>query len=120
MADLDIDRAKQLIAQREEIDAELALIFGRQSEPANGKDKRPDLSNTQYFLEALLSAGVSKDDPAVQRAMKFIELSPAKSPEINMTGCPSPSATPSPRHTSERSRPASSSPILLSRHMGGT
>jgi squalene-hopene/tetraprenyl-beta-curcumene cyclase len=33
---------------------------------------RPDLSNTQLFLEALLAAGVPKDDPAVQRALKFI------------------------------------------------
>jgi squalene-hopene/tetraprenyl-beta-curcumene cyclase len=38
----------------------------------NGKDQRPDLSNTQYFLEALLAAGVPKTDPAVQRALKFI------------------------------------------------
>jgi hypothetical protein len=36
------------------------------------KDQRPDLSNTQYFLEALLTAGVPKDDPAVQRAIRFI------------------------------------------------
>ena len=33
---------------------------------------RPDLSNTQYFLEAMQAAGVPKDDPAVQRALKFI------------------------------------------------
>lgn len=33
---------------------------------------RPDLSNTQFFLDALLAAGIPKDDPAVQRAMKFI------------------------------------------------
>jgi len=33
---------------------------------------RADLSNTQFFLEALLAAGVPKDDPAVQRALKFI------------------------------------------------
>jgi squalene-hopene/tetraprenyl-beta-curcumene cyclase len=37
----------------------------------NGKE-RPDLSNTQFFVEALLAAGVPKDDPAVQNAMKFI------------------------------------------------
>jgi squalene-hopene/tetraprenyl-beta-curcumene cyclase len=36
------------------------------------KDKRTDLSNTHMFLEALLAAGVPKDDPAVQRALKFI------------------------------------------------
>jgi Squalene-hopene cyclase C-terminal domain len=33
---------------------------------------RPDLSNTQFFVEALLAAGVSKDDPAVKDAIKFI------------------------------------------------
>jgi squalene-hopene/tetraprenyl-beta-curcumene cyclase len=38
----------------------------------NGGRDRPDLSNTQLFLDALLAAGVPKDDPAVQRAMKFI------------------------------------------------
>ena len=33
---------------------------------------RPDMSNTQYFLDALQAAGVPKDDPAVQRALKFV------------------------------------------------
>jgi squalene-hopene/tetraprenyl-beta-curcumene cyclase len=39
-----------------------------------GYDKggRPDLSNTQYFLDAMIAAGVPKDDPAVQRALKFV------------------------------------------------
>ena len=32
----------------------------------------PDLSNTQYFLDAMQAAGVPKDDPAVQRALKFV------------------------------------------------
>src|ERR1043165_4083998 len=36
------------------------------------KKSRPDLSNTAYSVEALLAAGLSKDDPAVQRALKFI------------------------------------------------
>jgi squalene-hopene/tetraprenyl-beta-curcumene cyclase len=36
------------------------------------KDQRPDMSNTQFFLEALLAAGVPKNDPAVQRALKFV------------------------------------------------
>jgi len=34
--------------------------------------KQPDLSNTQFMLEALQAAGVPKNDPAVQRALKFI------------------------------------------------
>jgi hypothetical protein len=34
--------------------------------------KQPDLSNTQYFVDAMLAAGVPKDDPAIERALKFI------------------------------------------------
>lgn len=37
-----------------------------------GPKDRPDLSNTHFFVEALLASGLSKDDPAVQQALKFI------------------------------------------------
>ena len=33
---------------------------------------RPDLSNTQFFVDALLASGVPKDDPAILNALKFI------------------------------------------------
>jgi squalene-hopene/tetraprenyl-beta-curcumene cyclase len=33
---------------------------------------RPDLSNTQFFIEALAAAGVGKDDPAMKRAIVFL------------------------------------------------
>jgi squalene-hopene/tetraprenyl-beta-curcumene cyclase len=33
---------------------------------------RPDLSNTQFFLDALRTAGVGKDDPAVKKAIVFV------------------------------------------------
>lgn len=33
---------------------------------------RPDLSNTQFFLDALKAAGVSADDPALKKAMIFV------------------------------------------------
>ncbi|HVS36882.1 MAG TPA: prenyltransferase/squalene oxidase repeat-containing protein [Gemmataceae bacterium] len=33
---------------------------------------RPDLSNTQFFLDALQAAGVPKDDPACKKAMVFV------------------------------------------------
>jgi squalene-hopene/tetraprenyl-beta-curcumene cyclase len=36
------------------------------------KTSRPDASNTNFSVEALLAAGVPKDDPAVQRALKFL------------------------------------------------
>jgi len=37
-----------------------------------GRHGRPDLSNTQMMLDALHDAGVSADDPAVQRALAFV------------------------------------------------
>jgi squalene-hopene/tetraprenyl-beta-curcumene cyclase len=33
---------------------------------------RPDLSNTQFFLDALAAAGIPKDDPAMKRALIFV------------------------------------------------
>jgi squalene-hopene/tetraprenyl-beta-curcumene cyclase len=33
---------------------------------------RPDLSNTQFFLDALVDAGIPKDDPALQKALVFV------------------------------------------------
>jgi squalene-hopene/tetraprenyl-beta-curcumene cyclase len=34
--------------------------------------KRPDLSNTIFTVDALLAAGIPKNDPAIQKALKFI------------------------------------------------
>ncbi len=33
---------------------------------------RPDLSNTQFFLDALNAAGIAKDDPALKKALIFV------------------------------------------------
>src|SRR5262249_60391518 len=33
---------------------------------------RPDLSNTQLFLDALVAAGIPKDDPAFKKALVFV------------------------------------------------
>jgi hypothetical protein len=38
-----------------------------------GSHGRPDLSNTQMMLDALHDAGTSTDDPAVQRALVFVQ-----------------------------------------------
>ncbi len=38
-----------------------------------GGDLRPDLSNLQYALEALSEAGVGSADPAMQRALVFLQ-----------------------------------------------
>ncbi len=37
-----------------------------------GKKSRPDLSNTQFMIEALRSIGTSENDPAIQRALEFV------------------------------------------------
>jgi squalene-hopene/tetraprenyl-beta-curcumene cyclase len=37
-----------------------------------GKHKRPDLSNTAFFVEALRNLGNGEDDEAIQKALKFI------------------------------------------------
>lgn len=37
-----------------------------------GDKSRPDLSNTAFFLEALKTAGVAKDDPAFKKAAVFV------------------------------------------------
>src|SRR5260370_92317 len=36
------------------------------------KNGRPDLSNSAFSVEALLASGLAKDDPPVQKALKFI------------------------------------------------
>lgn len=37
-----------------------------------GKKSRPDLSNTQFFVETLHELGAPSDDPAIQRALLFV------------------------------------------------
>jgi len=48
-----------------------------------GGKARPDLSNTQFMVEAMIAAGVSKDDPAIKRALKFISRSQNLKSEFN-------------------------------------
>lgn len=37
-----------------------------------GSHQRPDMSNTQFLVEALHQAGVTKDDPAMQKVLVFV------------------------------------------------
>jgi squalene-hopene/tetraprenyl-beta-curcumene cyclase len=53
-----------------------------------GKHKRPDLSNTQFFLEALKAAGTKSDDEAVQRALVFVSRCQNLESEHNTTPYP--------------------------------
>jgi squalene-hopene/tetraprenyl-beta-curcumene cyclase len=44
---------------------------------------RPDMSNTQFFLEALKAAGVPSDDPAYEKALIFVSRSQNFKSEYN-------------------------------------
>ncbi len=50
-----------------------------------GSHERPDLSNTQFFLEALRASGVPASDPAVQKALKFVSRCQNLESEHNTT-----------------------------------
>ena len=50
-----------------------------------GRSKRPDLSNTAFFLEALKSSGVGPEDEAVKRALVFISRCQNLESEHNTT-----------------------------------
>ncbi|MFO7903264.1 MAG: hypothetical protein ACQESR_13985 [Planctomycetota bacterium] len=50
-----------------------------------GKHKRPDLSNTSFFVDALHSLGHGADDPAIQRALTFISRCQNLESEHNRT-----------------------------------
>ncbi|RMG36419.1 MAG: hypothetical protein D6725_10670 [Planctomycetota bacterium] len=50
-----------------------------------GSHERPDLSNTQFFLEALRASGVPPNDPAVQKALKFVSRCQNLESEHNTT-----------------------------------
>ncbi len=60
---------KQLQWDEEEGKTPKSAFFG-----GAGYDSRsrPDLSNTQFFLDALKDAGVPSDDPAIQKALVFV------------------------------------------------
>lgn len=50
-----------------------------------GKSKRPDLSNTSYFLDALKSLGADKNDEAIQKALVFVSRCQNLETEFNTT-----------------------------------
>jgi squalene-hopene/tetraprenyl-beta-curcumene cyclase len=50
-----------------------------------GKHKRPDLSNTNFLLDALQAAGNGPDDPAVKKALVFVSRCQNLESEFNTT-----------------------------------
>lgn len=53
-----------------------------------GRSKRPDLSNTQFFLDAIKAAGAGPDDEAVKRALIFVSRCQNLESEHNTTPFP--------------------------------
>lgn len=47
--------------------------------------RAPDLSNTQFFLDALIATGVASDDPAIQNALIFVSRCQNLESEHNTT-----------------------------------
>jgi squalene-hopene/tetraprenyl-beta-curcumene cyclase len=67
-----IQNATRFVKQLQYDDSKVNAADARYGGLGYDGKSRPDLSNTQMFLEAMQAAGVPKDDPAVQRAMKFV------------------------------------------------
>ncbi len=57
--------------------------FGGAGYDKPGPKGRPDMSNTHFMVEALLAAGVSKDDPSIKRALTYISRSQNLKSEFN-------------------------------------
>ncbi len=51
-----------------------------------GRNKRPDLSNTQFFIDALRAIGDGPNDPAIQKALVFVSRCQNFESEHNTTG----------------------------------
>lgn len=50
-----------------------------------GRHERPDLSNTTFLIEALKTAGVKEDDPAMKKALLFVSRCQNLESEYNTT-----------------------------------
>ncbi|MBA63170.1 MAG: hypothetical protein CMJ76_12500 [Planctomycetaceae bacterium] len=50
-----------------------------------GKHKRPDLSNTSFFIDALVAGGAAADDEAIQAALVFVSRTQNLESEHNTT-----------------------------------
>ena len=68
-----IDRARDFVAGIQWDESEDKRLSSPSYGGAGyGKHKRPDLSNTSFFIEALRAAGVDENDDAIQRALIFV------------------------------------------------
>lgn len=82
-----IKNADEFLRKRQWDDSEMTDV----SDPKYGGagygrgGDRPDLSNTVFFLEALLAGGAKQDDPAVQKALLFLSRCQNLETEHNTT-----------------------------------
>lgn len=68
-----------------------SLQYGEGTDPKDVKfggtgydgKSRPDLSNTQFFVEALMAGGASREDAAIKRAVAFVSRSQNLPGEFN-------------------------------------
>jgi squalene-hopene/tetraprenyl-beta-curcumene cyclase len=78
-----IKRATQFLKSLQYDDTKVQASDPRYGGMGYDGKQRPDLSNTQYFLDALQAAGIPKDDPAVRRALHFVSRCQNLSGETN-------------------------------------
>jgi len=86
-------RYDKLIARAEAFIKNLQWGAGEESDPSNlsyggagyGRHKRPDLSNTSFFIDALKACGRGPDDEAIQRALVFVSRCQNLETEHNTT-----------------------------------
>jgi squalene-hopene/tetraprenyl-beta-curcumene cyclase len=82
-----------LIKNADKFLRELQWDEGENKEPSDtyyggagyGGSSRPDLSNTQFLLEALKTAGATKEDPAFKKALIFVSRTQNLESEYNTT-----------------------------------
>jgi hypothetical protein len=70
--DTVIRNATQFLRGMQYDDSKVESVDAKYGGAGYDGKSRPDLSNTQYFLDALQAAGVAKNDPAVKRALFFV------------------------------------------------
>jgi squalene-hopene/tetraprenyl-beta-curcumene cyclase len=86
-------RYNDLLKKGERFVKELQWDEGEGKDPSDptyggagyGKSKRPDLSNTVFFLDALKAVGNGADDPAVKKALIFVSRCQNLESEHNTT-----------------------------------
>ena len=66
-----IENAMKYLKTLQNTENEKELKYGGVGYDAKSKG-RPDLSNEHFYVEALLAAGISKDDPAIKKALIFM------------------------------------------------